>query len=400
MFSIIGSFLAAKTHLASQANRAVFCLLKKAKAMLLPIDIQIEMFQKTVKPILLYACEICWHENVDMLEQSRLKFLKSILNFKMSTSNCIVYGETGVLPFKIDIQCRVISFWSKLVSLVSNNLSYIKLYAISLSHYHNHRNGIFKWLENVRSILISCGFSGIWDYQLFQNRNWFVKSTRQKLTDLFLNEWKSQVESNSLCYKYRLFKQKLGFEEYLINAPAKFRNYLIKFRTRNHRLPIETGRWRRIPREKRKCHLCHSDIGDEFHYLLVCRALNNLRRQFIDARFISRPNIISFSSLLNVKNKGTLRKTVYFCQKYSWKSLTFPPTYHSNICVTLIWFWPLNHVIVSLLYMVYLMYVDRIYNVSRFVYPRIFIFNIVPHVAIFVWIEWNKFDLTGLASES
>ena len=81
--------------------------------------------------------------------------------------------------------------------------------------------------------------------------------------------------------------------------------------------PIETGRWRRIPRENRKCHLCHSDVEDEFHYLLVCRELNNLRRQFIDARFMSRPNIITFSSLLNVKNKGTLKKTLYFCKKYS-----------------------------------------------------------------------------------
>ena len=53
MFSSTGSFLAAKKHIASQANRAVFCLLKKAKALLLPIDIQIEMFQKTAN---LFCC--------------------------------------------------------------------------------------------------------------------------------------------------------------------------------------------------------------------------------------------------------------------------------------------------------------------------------------------------------
>ena len=52
MFSRSGSFLATKRQIASQANRAVFCLLKKAKNLLLPIDILIEMFLKTVKPIL------------------------------------------------------------------------------------------------------------------------------------------------------------------------------------------------------------------------------------------------------------------------------------------------------------------------------------------------------------
>ena len=121
---------------------------------------------------------------------------------------------------------------------MSNNLS-SKLYAISLSHYHNHRN--VTWLKNFRSILISCGFSGIWDNQSFPNRNWLVNSTRQKMIDLPLNEWTSQIESNSSCYIYRRFKQKFGFDEYLINAPAKFRQYLIKFRTRNHRLPIKTA---------------------------------------------------------------------------------------------------------------------------------------------------------------
>ena len=164
-----------------------------------------------------------------------------------------MYGETGVLPLKIDIQTRIISFWSKLVLPVSNNLS-SKLYAIALSHYHIHRIGTFKWLEKVRSILISCGFSGIWDNHVFPNSKWLVKATHQKLTDLFLNKWKSQENSNSSCYIYRLFKQKFGFEDYLIHAPAKFRKYLIKFRTRNHRLPIEIGRWRKTPREKRKCH--------------------------------------------------------------------------------------------------------------------------------------------------
>ena len=63
---------------------------------------------ETVKPILLYACEICGYGNVDRLEQIQLKFLKSILNLKTSTPNCILYGETGVLPLKIDIQCRII----------------------------------------------------------------------------------------------------------------------------------------------------------------------------------------------------------------------------------------------------------------------------------------------------
>jgi hypothetical protein len=44
-----------------------------------------------------------------------------------------------------------------------------------------------------------------------------------------------------------------------------------RFRTSNHRLPIEVGRWTNVERHNRLCQLCQSrEIGDEFHYVLQC----------------------------------------------------------------------------------------------------------------------------------
>ena len=57
------------------------------------------MFEKTVKPILLYGCEVLGRGHNDMLEQVQLKVLKLIL-LKMSTPTGMVYGETGVMPLK------------------------------------------------------------------------------------------------------------------------------------------------------------------------------------------------------------------------------------------------------------------------------------------------------------
>ena len=82
-----------------------------------------------------------------------------------------------------------------------------------------------------------------------------------------------------------------------MNVPAKFRKYLIKFRNRNYMLPVETGRWRPIPLQNRKFHLCHLDIGDEYHYVLTCNYLNNLRKHYVDRKFFVRPNAIKFSML-------------------------------------------------------------------------------------------------------
>ena len=74
------------------------------------IDIQIEMFLKTVKPILLYACEICGHGNVDILEQVQLKFLKSILNLKNSTPIGLFMVKLEFCPSKLIYRLALFHF--------------------------------------------------------------------------------------------------------------------------------------------------------------------------------------------------------------------------------------------------------------------------------------------------
>ena len=90
LFGRSGSFLSAKKYIASQATRAVYSLLKKARSLLLPIDMQIEMFEKTIKPILLYGCEIWGYGNIDILQQVQLKFIKTGFESKEINSN--LYG--------------------------------------------------------------------------------------------------------------------------------------------------------------------------------------------------------------------------------------------------------------------------------------------------------------------
>ena len=66
------------------------------------------------------------------------------------------------------------------------------------------------------------------------------------------------------------------FEQYLVSLPINQRNFFMQIRTRNHSLPIVTGRWQKIQHEERLCNLCKSEIGDEFHYVLVCKRLEIL----------------------------------------------------------------------------------------------------------------------------
>jgi hypothetical protein len=48
-------------------------------------------------------------------------------------------------------------------------------------------------------------------------------------------------------------------------------------------MPIETGRWQdMISREDRVCHLCRDVVGDEYHYLFLCKneAVFELRQKY------------------------------------------------------------------------------------------------------------------------
>ena len=51
---------------------------------------------------------------------------------------------------------------------------------------------------------------------------------------------------------------------------------MIKFRTTNHRLPVETGRLQGKSLVERFYTLCNNcKIGDEFYYILECDTIQN-----------------------------------------------------------------------------------------------------------------------------
>ena len=63
----------------------------------LPIDLQLDLFDKLVTPILLYGSEIWTYENNDIIEKLHLRYCKYILSVNKRTTS-MVYGELGRYP--------------------------------------------------------------------------------------------------------------------------------------------------------------------------------------------------------------------------------------------------------------------------------------------------------------
>ena len=71
-----------------------------------------------------------------------------------------------------------------------------------------------------------------------------------------------------------------------------------QFRLSSHRLKIETGRWSRVPRERRLCS-CGS-VQDELHVLVHCPMLTDIRRNFSDLSFNSLGELMMHDDLDNL----------------------------------------------------------------------------------------------------
>ena len=96
----------------------------------------------------------------------------------------------------------------------------------------------------------------------------------QTLRDLYFQECNTEANVSSKGKQYLFFKDNFNFEKYFIYISKVLYSKVIKYRTGNHRLPVETGQRDDTPLNERKYNICTTDdIGDEYNYLFTCEFL-------------------------------------------------------------------------------------------------------------------------------
>lgn len=122
------------------------------------------------------------------------------------------------------------------------------------------------WAAHVRHLLNTMGFGHVWLHQGVGNKQLFKKKFEQHISDTALQTWSRSLNGSSDAHLYRELKTTIEYSAYLncILQP-KYRYQLVKFRTRNHKLAVVTGKWhkpRPIPYQQRLCTECNQ-IEDE-----------------------------------------------------------------------------------------------------------------------------------------
>ena len=126
---------------------------------------------------------------------------------------------------------------------------------------------------------------------------------KQNIQKFYIQNWTdciSKLSSGKLsCYSN--LKTCYGLEGYLLcNLSFSQRKSLTRLRTSSHRLNIELGRYKNIPRSGRICLRCDSgEIDDEIHFLFKCNTYNTQRNHLFETIEKSCGNFTG----LNLENK-------------------------------------------------------------------------------------------------
>ena len=328
-FNFNGKFKKAIDKQISAARRALFVLQKRARTLKLPIDLQLELFDKTILPILLYqvyGSEIWgFSKHVEQIEIFYHKFLKGLLHINSRTPDPMVYGETGKTPIKINIKERMVNFWMRLNYGKQSKLSVILFKIIKAKHDDSLSDYKSEWITFIKETLDYSGFSNIWHeapFLLSQSSsplsisyvNWLKNSLHLRLNDIFKQEWYSQLQSNRHCSNYRIFKEHHQLESYLSMLNDMDRINMCKFRCRSTNIPAASASIFNSD-DDNLCKLCSmNEMGDEFHYILKCPYYNNLRRKLLKVDY-KRINCIQFKEIFTYSSMGKLKSLASFIYK-------------------------------------------------------------------------------------
>ena len=322
VFSCNGSFTKACQKQITQAKKAMFGLLQKAKILKLPIDITLDLFDKMVLPVLIYGCEVWGITNLREIEIFHRKFMRILLSTYNFTPNCMLYGELGTVDISSRVSCRMVHFWAKLKFGKQDKLSSILCHVMSSLCITDPITNHFKWVKHIKEYLDQSGFGWIWDAEDI-DIDVFNSMFKRRRIDIFIQKWQAEMGSNSQCSAYKLFKKDHGIENYIQKIEPIHSYNLIKFRTRTHHLPVTKNRFNE--NADVKCNLCHTgDVGDESHYLFKCKYFSNSRKKYLPSNFQMYVNQNKCHELFKIDetkltNLARFAKIImsHFKQKYS-----------------------------------------------------------------------------------
>ena len=209
------------------------------------------------------------------IENMQIMMYKHLLGVQKQTTNIGVLLELGKVSLHINATKLAIKNWERIKMGHSNE--------ILQSSYGEAESENLNWISSIRECLEKNGLLDLF-LNNYENKPPFIHlKIFQSLSDQFhQNAFEKIRGENSKLRTYSTYKEKIGLETYLnlIKNPS-VRTEISKFRLSNHKLMIEIGRHKKIPRDLRFCQFCPNEVETEKHFLLHCSTYKEIRKKLI-----------------------------------------------------------------------------------------------------------------------
>jgi hypothetical protein len=312
--------------LAIQARRGLHLLRKYDYACDgLPIDLQFNLFDSMISPILLYGSEIWGFSEAKHIEKVQSDYCKHVMAVPSHTPNIAVLAETGRFPMFVHYYRRCIKYWLKLLHMP--NTRYPKACYKMLLNLD--RQGRVTWASHVRNLLCKYDFGEVWEAQGVENWSLFLKEFTQRVQQKYCADWEYDLGQSSKLYLFRSLKESgINSASYLYHVTIrKYRAGLAKLRCSSHDLNIEKGRHTGVLVADRVCKLCLNKysrhvLEDEYHFLMCCPQYNDLRDTYFPA-WAKHESYENFLALLGTEDDVLIKDVasyVYQANKLRWES--------------------------------------------------------------------------------
>ena len=290
-----GSFTQCKEILTKKAQKSINKLKGLLCGMTVKKSVALKLFDQLVLPILTYGAEIwapldmknllvkgntCIEELYSKLPQEKLniQFCKFILRVSSRSSNLAAMGELGRYPLYVYILPRVIKYYSRITEIQDNSLLKDAFSEMIKADETNSRKSV-TWFKIMKHIINSIKVNNCKD----------KKVVKQELQKRYRTFWENLIQNQSgKLDTFKEIKQDFMYEKYLDFGAKQHQTELTKLRISNHKLNIETGRYKKpfIPRENRLCDMCNDRVEDEAHFMFECPSLKEIRKNSFGSEFI------------------------------------------------------------------------------------------------------------------
>jgi hypothetical protein len=231
-----------------------------------------QLFTSGVVSVMDYGAEIWGYKDHNSAKKVTQNAIRTFLGVHKFAPLASLYGDIGWLKPQYRRWLCMIRLWNRLVSMDNHRVTkHVFLWDYNICNDN--------WSNEVKTILNSIDMQN--NFETLTPCNIHAASCR--LFEKFEGEWRNELLSKPKLRVYRLFKQSLFTENYvLINLSRFERSVAAQFRSGILPLRIETGRYQGESENERICVFCDANaIENEYHFCLHCSNYMQLRQNII-----------------------------------------------------------------------------------------------------------------------